>query len=215
MRTSENHNPFAISWRDIRDLTPMLFIHDQKVHPPQVARRLWAAITARGLNKYETEVKRSSVLSLLMTESLILQEFRERVWPSQSMLCPLSMVEYLNIPPQHVADILAENKIGPTSGESLDDVLTLDLLNRDEVAAAITDHFGHRDDVFRILAFPRGLTNSQHEMPLQDLLLDLDREQSGDEGLPGLYKPPDWDAGFAFIDNKFERTYAYTEITSQ
>jgi hypothetical protein len=205
-----------LSWNDVRLLTPRLFLHEASSKPPMVARRLWAAITVANLNFYQSDFERVGVMSLLLTESLIFQEFQKAIGLDRTMLCPQSAANYLGIQPSHIAALLDGNNIGPTTGEDLDDVLTLDLVNRDCVAHAIMDHIGGRDDVFRMMAFPYGLTRDQLRMSLNDLLIDFDN-RCFNKGLLLCRNgaPPNWDAGFAFIDGGFERTYSYTEPRRQ
>jgi hypothetical protein len=205
-----------LSWSDVRLFTPTLFLHEESSKPPMVARRLWAAITAANLNFYQSDFERAKAMSLLMTQSLIFQEFQEAIGLSRTILCPQSAANYLGIQPPHIAAILDANNIGPTTGEELDDVLTLDLVNRDCVAHAIMDHFSGRDEVFQLMAFPFGLTRNQRSMSLCELITDFDN-RCLTEGLLLCRNgaAPDWDAGFAFIDNGFERTYSYVEPTQQ
>jgi hypothetical protein len=181
-----------------------------------VARRLWAAITAANLNFYQSDVEKAEVMSLLLTQSLIFQEFQEAIGLNRTILCPHSAANYLGIQPLHIAAILDANNIGPTTGEDLDDVLTLDLANRDCVAQAIMDHIGGRDEVFQLMAFPYGLTRDQLRMSLNDLLIDFDN-RCLTEGLLLCRNgfSPNWEAGVAFIDSGFERTYSYTEPRRQ
>ncbi len=201
---SDTGNRQRLTWDDIRDFTPLLFRHDEHARPPQVARRLWAAVSAWGLNEYDSDVDRSSAKSLLMTVSLIFQEFRALVWRHSPLMCPNTLADYLRIPPEHIAKILHENRVVPESeGNSLNDIMVIDLMNRDAVAHAITNHFGSRDSVFRVLAFPTGLSREQRQMSLGDLLTQLSEQH-----LEG--NSPNWKAGFDFIDNNFERKFTYS-----
>lgn len=205
-----------VTWSDIHSLAPTVFLHDELARPPMFARRLWAAITAAKLNGYRTDVERSEVMSLLLTEALIFQEFRERVGFRGTMFCPQSAANYLGIQPVHIAAILDANNIGPTTGEDFKDVLTLDLINRDCVADAIMNHIGAHDEVFQLMAFPSGLTRDQRKMSLRELLTDFDNRWLT-EGLSLCRNgaAPNWQAGFSFIEGGFERTYSYTELKQQ
>lgn len=146
-------------------------------------------------------------MSVLMTLAMIFQEFRVMVFRPGHLLCPKSMKEYLKIPSSHVAQILDDNKIVCThGGTSLGEILTLDSTNRDCVAEAILDHFQHQDEVFRLLAFPTGLSRSQRIMPLWELIADLD-EKNVRLGLES--RIPDWTSGFKFIQSGFHRTVDY------
>lgn len=205
-----------VTWSDIRSLTPAVFLHDELAKPPMFARRLWASITAAKLNGYRTDVERSEVMSLLLTEALIFQEFRDKVGFRGAMFCPQSTASYLGIQPVHIAAILDANNIGPTTGEDFDDVLTLDLINRDCVALAIMDHIGGRDEIFQLMAFPFGLTRDQRSMSVCELINDFDKRWLT-EGLSLCRNgaAPNWQAGFSFIEGGFERTYSYTEPMQQ
>lgn len=208
-----------LTWEEIRGLTPLLFVHDENVAPPNFVRRLWAAISAYKLNEYETDVERSDALSVLMTLAMIFQEFRSLVF-HQSLLKPQSMVNYLGIPDDHIKQILYDNLVTTeTDGASIEEILTLDSMNRDCVYDAIVDYFPKRDlkwpdsfdrdSVFRLFAFPIGLSREEMQMPLSELI----EKKVFEAGLDGTLKMVanfEWKRGFEFIDSRFARTVSYT-----
>ena len=201
--------PKKLRWTDVKALTPVLFFpeHNGTSPPPDVARRLWAAIAANRLNEYVSDVDRSGAKAVLMTLAMIYQEFRLMVYRSGHLLCPKAMTDHLTIPSSHVAEILNDNKISCTyGGTSLSEILTLDATSRDCVAEAILDHFQHEDEVFRLLAFPTGLSRSERTMPLWELIASLD-EKSERLGLE--WERPDWNNGCKFIQSGFQRTIDY------
>jgi len=170
----------SLNWQEVRGFTGLLFSQEASASPPNVARRLWAAISSRQLNQYETAAERSEALSIQMTLAMIYQEFQFYVY-GRRMWNPESLIEYLVIPAEHVKQILYNHMVTPdTGGTSLKDVLTLDSMNRDCVCNAILDRFPKldseelepfdRDGVFRLLAFPVRLTLEEMQMPLFELL---------------------------------------------
>jgi hypothetical protein len=207
-----------LTWAEIRDLTPMLFFHRKDIAPPNVAKRLWAAMSAYKLNRFQTDVERSESFLILMTLAMVFQEFHSLVF-RQTLWNPVSMVDYLGIPPEHFKQIFHDSKVAKSSGSSLDDILLLDSMNRDCVYDAIVDCFPKRDlespdsfdrdGVFRLFAFPVGLSRVEMQMPLFELI----EKKSFGVGADGTRKMVvnfEWQRGFEFIDSRFVRTIAYT-----
>ena len=203
-----------LTWDDVKDYTPALFFHNPEASPPLVAKRLWAAISNWDLNEYETEVERSSAKSLMMTLAMIYQEFRRSVWKRSPVIQPTAIGTGLEIPHSHVVAILKENRFVGGEDDYLADLLLIDLMNRDEVGFAIMGHLVDQDEVFRLLAFPIGLSREQHAMELQDLLKEVDACRESDDFLRAAFAgdpdmAPDWEAGFAFIESGFHRSMKY------
>jgi len=209
-----------VNWEEVRGFTALLFFQDESASPPNVARRLWASISAYDLNQYETAVERSGVLSLLMTLAMIYKEFQFLVF-GRGLFDPRSIVQYLGIPAENVKQVLYDNMvITNTSGALLEDILTLDLLNRDCVCDAIMHHFpSHdrespeafdRDAVFQLLAFPVGLTRKEMQMPMAELIERKSCATESDQfGTRNRFANFEWKRDFAFIDNRFARTVSY------
>jgi hypothetical protein len=208
-----------LNWEEIRGLTPLLFFHDENVAPPNVARRLWAAISAHKLNRYETDAQRSNALSVLMTLTMIFQEFQSLVF-RQPLLKPQSMVNYLGIPAEHIKQILHDNMVTTeTGGASIEDILTLDSRNRNSVYDAIIDYFPKRDlespdsfdrdGVFRLFAFPLGLSRLEMQLPLFELI-EKKSFNIGSDGTQKMVANFEWQRGLKFIDSRFVRTIDYT-----
>ena len=199
-----------LSWNDIREYTPSLFLYDENARPPEIARRLWAAINAWGLNEYGSPREESSVKSLLITLAMIFQEFQALARLRHGLLCPTAMAEFLGIPSFHIEEIIAENKVIPAENDPLANVLLLDSMNRGDVAEAILDHFEDEHALFWILAFPRGLSEEERRMPLDELLAGWnDRWSADDADLAQIAVVQDWQAGFTFIESRFERVIKY------
>lgn len=208
-----------LSWEDVRGFTPMLFVHRATASPPSVVRRLWAAISACKLNQFETDVERSGALSVLMTLAMIFQEFQSLVF-DRRLLNPKSMADYLGIPAVHIKQILYDNMVTTeTEGAAMKDILTLDLMNRDCVYDAIVDYFPNRDlespdsfdrdGVFRLFAFPVGLSRVEMQMPLFELI-EKKSFGAGTDGTLKIVANFEWQRGFDFIDSRFARTIDYT-----
>lgn len=206
------HGTRKLSWNDVRTFTPFLFLQNERVPPPMVARRLWAAIVNSRLNQYETELERVWCMSFLVTLAMIFQEFRGVVFPHSSLVSPDTFVTHIGITSDHIVDILNENKIKtPTRGQHLADVLILDDVNRYGVTEAIGDYFASEDEIFRLLAFPMGMSRQQQRMSLADLLGSIGESNSEAQAFELAVWPVSghWQRGLEFIRDGFRRPECY------
>jgi hypothetical protein len=105
-----------------------------------------------------------------------------------------------------------------TGGASIEDILTLDSRNRFSVYDAIIDYFPKRDlespdsfdrdGVFRLFAFPVGLSRLEIQMPLFELI-EKKSFGIGSDGTRKMVANFEWQRGFEFIDSRFTRTIDY------